>query len=49
MTRGSSAAHAIMTKVNQTFITPFDQEDIHRHASLQMPEMDRAHQNDKLD
>jgi predicted phosphate transport protein (TIGR00153 family) len=25
--------HALMTKLNQTFITPFDREDIHRLAS----------------
>lgn len=25
--------HAIMTKLNQTFITPFDREDLHRLAS----------------
>jgi uncharacterized protein len=31
--RGDRAIHAIMTKLNQTFITPFDREDIHRLAS----------------
>jgi uncharacterized protein len=31
--RGDKAIHAIMTKLNQTFITPFDREDIHRLAS----------------
>jgi uncharacterized protein len=31
--RGDRATHAIMTKLNQTFITPFDREDIHRLAS----------------
>lgn len=31
--RGDKATHAIMTKLNQTFITPFDREDIHRLAS----------------
>jgi len=31
--RGDEATHAIITKLNQTFITPFDREDIHRLAS----------------
>lgn len=31
--RGDKAIHAIMTKLNQSFITPFDREDIHRLAS----------------
>ncbi len=31
--RGDDMTHAIMTKLNQTFITPFDREDIHRLAS----------------
>ena len=31
--RGDKATHAIMTKLNQTFITPFDREDIHHLAS----------------
>ena len=31
--RGDEITHAILTKVNQTFITPFDREDIHRLAS----------------
>lgn len=30
---GDQATHAIITKLNQTFITPFDREDIHRLAS----------------
>jgi uncharacterized protein len=30
---GDRATHAIITKLNQTFITPFDREDIHRLAS----------------
>jgi uncharacterized protein Yka (UPF0111/DUF47 family) len=47
--QGDKARHAIMTKLNQTFIMLFDHEDIHRLAFLQMPEMDCAHQNDKLD
>ncbi len=31
--QGDRATHAIITKLNQTFITPFDREDIHRLAS----------------
>src|SRR5437016_8566138 len=31
--RGDDITHAIITKLNQTFITPFDREDIHRLAS----------------
>ena len=31
--KGDDFTHAIMTKLNQTFITPFDREDIHRLAS----------------
>jgi predicted phosphate transport protein (TIGR00153 family) len=31
--RGDKATHSIITKLNQTFITPFDREDIHRLAS----------------
>jgi predicted phosphate transport protein (TIGR00153 family) len=30
---GDRATHAIIMKLNQTFITPFDREDIHRLAS----------------
>ena len=30
---GDDMTHGIMTKLNQTFITPFDREDIHRLAS----------------
>ncbi len=30
---GDDMTHAIITKLNQTFITPFDREDIHRLAS----------------
>jgi uncharacterized protein len=30
---GDELTHAIMTKLNQTFITPFDREDIHELAS----------------
>src|SRR5881392_3083984 len=31
--KGDKATHAIITKLNQTFITPFDREDIHRLAT----------------
>lgn len=31
--RGDKATHAIIAKLNQTFITPFDREDIHKLAS----------------
>jgi uncharacterized protein len=31
--RGDKATHAIIAKLNKTFITPFDREDIHRLAS----------------
>lgn len=31
--RGDDLTHAVLIKLNQTFITPFDREDIHRLAS----------------
>jgi predicted phosphate transport protein (TIGR00153 family) len=31
--RGDDMTHAVLRKLNQTFITPFDREDIHRLAS----------------
>src|SRR5438270_3509646 len=31
--RGDEMTHAILVKLNQTFITPFDREDIHLLAS----------------
>jgi len=31
--RGDDMTHSLLTKLNQTFITPFDREDIHRLAS----------------
>ena len=31
--RGDDMTHAIITTLNQTFITPFDREDIHRLTS----------------
>src|SRR6266446_844506 len=30
---GDELTHSVLTKLNQTFITPFDREDIHRLAS----------------
>ena len=30
---GDEMTHAVLTKLNQTFITPFDREDIHELAS----------------
>ena len=30
---GDEMTHAVLTRLNQTFITPFDREDIHRLAS----------------
>src|SRR5438270_5634531 len=30
---GDELTHAVLTKLNQTFITPFDREDIHQLAS----------------
>src|SRR5579862_7539749 len=30
---GDELTHSILTKLNQTFITPFDREDIHQLAS----------------
>jgi len=31
--RGDEMTHALLTKLNQTFITPFDREDIHELTS----------------
>src|SRR5438270_11344616 len=31
--KGDDMTHSILTKLNQTFITPFDREDIHKLAS----------------
>jgi predicted phosphate transport protein (TIGR00153 family) len=31
--RGDDMTHALLTKLNQTFITPFDREDIHKLTS----------------
>src|ERR1043166_7746563 len=31
--RGDELTHSVITKLNQTFITPFDREDIHKLAT----------------
>ncbi len=41
--RGDDLTHAILTKLNQTFITPFDREDIHRLASTLDDVLDYVH------
>lgn len=41
--RGDDLTHAILTKLNQTFITPFDREDIHRLASTLDDVLDLVH------
>ncbi len=41
--RGDDLTHAILTKLNQTFITPFDREDIHRLASTLDDVLDYIH------
>ena len=33
--KGDRTTHAIITKLNQSFLTPFDRENIHRLASEQ--------------
>ncbi|HXZ27540.1 MAG TPA: DUF47 family protein [Terriglobales bacterium] len=41
--RGDDLTHAIITKLNQTFITPFDREDIHRLATTLDDVLDYVH------
>jgi uncharacterized protein len=41
--RGDDMTHAIITKLNQTFITPFDREDIHRLATTLDDVLDYVH------
>lgn len=41
--RGDDMTHAIITKLNQTFITPFDREDIHRLATSLDDVLDYVH------
>jgi predicted phosphate transport protein (TIGR00153 family) len=40
---GDDLTHAILTKLNQTFITPFDREDIHQMASKLDDVLDFVH------
>ena len=40
---GDELTHAILTKLNQTFITPFDREDIHQLASKLDDVLDLIH------
>jgi predicted phosphate transport protein (TIGR00153 family) len=41
--RGDELTHDILTKLNQTFITPFDREDIHKLASSLDDVLDYVH------
>src|SRR5579885_2592972 len=41
--RGDDMTHEILTKLNQTFITPFDREDIHKLASSLDDVLDFVH------
>ena len=41
--RGDEMTHDILTKLNQTFITPFDREDIHKLASSLDDVLDYVH------
>jgi predicted phosphate transport protein (TIGR00153 family) len=41
--RGDEMTHDILTKLNQTFITPFDREDIHKLASSLDDVLDFVH------
>ena len=41
--RGDDMTHAIITKLNQTFITPFDREDIHHLATTLDDVLDYVH------
>ncbi|MBZ5645855.1 MAG: DUF47 family protein [Acidobacteriia bacterium] len=41
--RGDDMTHAVITKLNQTFITPFDREDIHKLASSLDDVLDYIH------
>src|SRR5712671_3161868 len=40
---GDDLTHSILTKLNQTFITPFDREDIHKLASSLDDVLDYVH------
>jgi predicted phosphate transport protein (TIGR00153 family) len=41
--RGDEMTHDLLTKLNQTFITPFDREDIHKLASSLDDVLDYVH------
>src|SRR5207302_9374296 len=41
--RGDEMTHELLTKLNQTFITPFDREDIHKLASSRDDVLDFIH------
>src|SRR5579859_2882352 len=41
--RGDDMTHALLTKLNQTFITPFDREDIHKLAASIDDVLDYVH------
>jgi uncharacterized protein len=41
--RGDDMTHAVLTKLNQTFITPFDREDIHKLAASIDDVLDYVH------
>src|SRR5258708_34501480 len=41
--RGDEMTHEILTRLNQTFITPFDREDIHKLASSLDDVLDYVH------
>ena len=41
--RGDEMTHGILTRLNQTFITPFDREDIHKLASSLDDVLDFVH------
>ena len=41
--RGDEMTHELLTKLNQTFITPFDREDIHKLASSLDDVLDFVH------
>jgi predicted phosphate transport protein (TIGR00153 family) len=41
--KGDDMTHAILTKLNQTFITPFDREDIHKLAATIDDVLDFVH------
>src|SRR3954469_20538787 len=40
---GDQITHSLLTRLNQTFITPFDREDIHRLAASMDDVLDRVY------